>query len=199
MVRKFWSGICTVLVLLISTGALADHKSTTVTVADMHLFNTDTGVVGVSILTRTKNMLRIDVSTTQLAPNAPYSIWWVIFNKPQHCQHGMAPNSCGILDLPGFGGDPAINASLFWASGAVSTGDGSLNASAEVRRNKPRGQVVMGTTKGVKNVSGAEVHVAIRGHGAAVPGSIAEQLGSFNGGCPPAACPNLQASVHPGN
>ena len=78
----------------------------------------------------------------------------------------------------------------------MATSDGALNMSAELRRNQPHGQVVVGNPKGLKDVFGADIHVALRSHGLAVAGTVAEQVSSFNGGCPPAACTNAQASIH---
>ncbi len=191
-------GIWALLIASLSHGASANNSAPTVTVADMYMFNTNIPVVGATILTRKKNKVSIDISTTGLASYGAYSIWWVVFNNPENCEHGIAPYRCGLLDLPGLGGSPDIDASLFWAGGAVATSDGSLNAAAEVRKNKPRGQVVMGTTKGLRDVSGADIHIALRSHGTAMPGSTADQIGRFNGGCPPGGCTNSQASIHEG-
>ncbi len=198
MNKRHICGIWALLVAGFSHGALADGSAATVTVADMYMFNTNIPLVGATILTREKNKVSIAISTTGLASYGAYSLWWVVFNNPENCEHGIAPYRCGLMDLPAFGGNPDIDASLFWAGGAVATADGSLSATAEVRKNMPRGQVVMGTTKGLRDVSRADIHVAVRGHGTAVPGGIADQIGSFNGGCPSGGCTNNQASIHEG-
>lgn len=199
MIRRCLCGIWALLIASFSPVAHADGSGPTVTVSDMYVFNTSTPVVGATILTRKAHKVSIEINTTGLASYGAYSFWWVVFNKPQKCEHGIAPNLCGLMDLPAFGGNPAIDASLFWAGGAVATADGSLSASAEVSKNKPRGEVVMGTTKGLRRVSGAEIHIVLRNHGTAVLGGIANQIGSFNGGCPPAACTNSQSSIHLGD
>jgi hypothetical protein len=45
----------------------------------------------------------------------------------------------------------------------------------------------------------SEIHLVLRSHGPAMvdnPQVLQEQLSSFNGGCPPNTCGNLQASIH---
>jgi hypothetical protein len=42
----------------------------------------------------------------------------------------------------------------------------------------------------------AEMHLVIRSHGQPLSGMIEEQISSFNGGCPPNTCANVQASIH---
>jgi hypothetical protein len=49
---------------------------------------------------------------------------------------------------------------------------------------------------GLTSARGADVHVVIRTHGAPIPGLIHEQINSFNGGCPPNTCKNVQAAPH---
>ncbi len=194
MKKGLMNYIGALLVLGFSHNILADKL--TVTVSDAFIFNTDTAVIGATILTRRNNEVRIDVSTTGLTAYGAYSVWWVVFNNPDSCTHGTFGNRCGLGDLPAFGGDPNVDASLVWAGGAVTTSGGALNMSAVLRRNKPPGQVVMGNPKGLKDVFGADIHVALRSH-PAMAGTIAAGIGSFNGGCPGGAgCANAQASVH---
>jgi hypothetical protein len=54
-------------------------------------------------------------------------------------------------------------------------------------------------------VKKAEIHVVLRSHGEAVAGEIAEQIGSFHGGCTDeeitaGLCPNtnVRFAAHPG-
>lgn len=44
----------------------------------------------------------------------------------------------------------------------------------------------------------AEIHIVVRGHGPALedPEDLKAQLTQLNGGCPPNACGNVQASLH---
>jgi hypothetical protein len=45
----------------------------------------------------------------------------------------------------------------------------------------------------------ADVHLADRTQGDAIPGLVREQASTFDGGCPPNRCANIQFSAHEGN
>jgi hypothetical protein len=167
-----------------------------VTVGDMFQFGTGAPMTGATILTRRGSSVSLELSTTGLQPFGAYSLWWAVFNNPEKCTQGVPPDRCGVPDLPGLGGDPAIDAVLLWGGGGVAGFLGDLTLSAELERRQPPGEVVMGNPRGLNDVFGADIHVVIRSHGAAVPGGAAAQIGSFNGGCPPAGCTNVQFSVH---
>jgi hypothetical protein len=200
----------TAALLILSAGAqvaLADgsHKPQRpfVTVSDMQVFPNGPAVVGASILTRDKTGVDATVSTTGLSALGAYSWWWVVFNRPQFCVDG-----CGLDDLPvgatpvSFG-DPRVRASLLWGGGFVSDDTGAANAAARLERGAPPGEVRFGP--GLSNLNKAEIHVVLRSHGVAIAGEIADQIGSFDGGCTPEEiagmmCPNanVQSAAHPG-
>jgi hypothetical protein len=174
-----------------------------VTVSDMNVFPNGPAVVGASVMTRDHSGVDATVSTTGLSPAGAYSWWWVVFNRPQYCVGG-----CGLDDLPVgatpvSNGDPRVRASLLWGGGFVSDDTGAANAAARLERRAPPGEVLFGP--GLANVKRAEIHVVLRSHGEAVAGEVAEQIGSFNGGCTPeeitaGQCPNVnvQSAAHPG-
>jgi hypothetical protein len=205
--ERLVGGAAAMLILAAAQVALADGshnpRPPVVTVSDMHVFPTGPAVVGASIMTRDKTGVDATVSTTGLSPAGAYSWWWVVFNKPQYCVDG-----CGLDDLPVgatpvSNGDPRVRASLLWGGGFVSDDTGAANAAARLERGAPPGEVRFGP--GLWNVKKAEIHVVLRSHGEAVAGEVAEQIGSFDGGCTPeeiiaGQCPNanVQSAAHPG-
>jgi hypothetical protein len=48
------------------------------------------------------------------------------------------------------------------------------------------------------NAKRAEIHLVVRSHGpaSADPAVLQQQLTTFNGGCPPNTCMNVQAAPH---
>lgn len=200
-------GAAALLILVADQGVLADGShgahGPVVTVSDMHIFPTGPAVVGASVMTRDKTGVEATVSTTGLAPAGAYSWWWVVFNRPQYCVDG-----CGLDDLPVgatpiSNGDPRVRASLLWGGGFVSDDSGAAYTAARLERGKPPGEVRFGP--GLWNVKKAEIHIVLRTHGEALAGEVAEQIGSFDGGCTPeeiagGQCPNVnvQSAAHPG-
>ena len=136
------STIGTLFALSFAHGALADGSGPTVTVEDMFVFPNGPAVIGVATLTREKRAVRMDVSASELQPDGAYSFWWGVFNHPEECFAGTI-GRCGTGDLPMFGGDPAVEASLLWGAGFVADGTGSANISASLQRSNPPGEVAM--------------------------------------------------------
>jgi hypothetical protein len=207
MKTRLIGGYAAMLILAAAQGALADgsHKPQRpfVTVSDMNIFPNGPAVVGTSIMTRDGSAVYATLSTTGLSPAGAYSWWWVVFNRPRYCVDG-----CGLDDLPVgatpvSNGDPRVRASLLWGGGFVSDDIGSANTAARLERGAPPGEVLFGP--GLANVRNAEIHIVLRSHGEAVAGEVAEQIGSFDGGCTPeeitaGECPNanVQSAAHPG-
>jgi hypothetical protein len=172
-----------------------------VSVSNMNTFPNGPAVVGASVLTRYNTFVEGTVSATGLAANGAYSWWWVVFNHPEFCVDG-----CGLDDLPVgatpvSNGDPRVRASLLWGGGFVANGTGAAEVRAALERNKAPGEVRFGP--GLKRPRGAELHIVLRSHGPAIAGEVADQIGSFDGGCTPeeiamAMCPNanVQFAAH---
>lgn len=151
-------------------------------------------VDGTSILTRTPDGVAMTLSTRQLERSAPYTVWWVIFNSPEMCAMSCG---CGLVDL----GDPAVEPGVFWATGRVTDRFGAATFAAETRVGElPDGddQVLdLPGTSALLDPEGAEVHMVVRGHGKKRGGRLLEeQLTTFDGGCPPGECEDVQFAIH---
>lgn len=140
-----------------------------------------------AILQRSPDGVEFAVETT--LPEGTYTVWWVAFNSPEFCVDG-----CGLDDLE----IPEVNASIFWATGEV-IDDGETGIfSAQLLENTLPGkfdQVLFGD--GLLDSFEAEIHLVVRSHGPAIPGLEEEQITTFNGGCPPNECVDVQFSVFP--
>ena len=149
---------------------------------------------GTSILNRTKTGVGFVFNTTDLQPKAPYTVWWVVFNKPRHC---ATPHDCGAEDLS----NPKVRPGVFFAAGRLSDAQGQANFAAQIDYGAlPDGEdQVPNPDRDHPIRPGAEIHLVIRSHGPASkdPEVLAAQLSQFNGGCPPEDCANVQASIHP--
>lgn len=151
-------------------------------------------ISGASNLTRTQNGVGFDYNTADLEPNAPYTMWWVAFNRPKNC---LSPCECGLVDLA----DPAVKAGVFFAGGRMSDEFGQANFAGEIGYGElPKGEDQIpftGIDAPIRRR--AEIHLVVRGHGDALtdPAALKEQLTQFNGGCPPNGCADVQASIHP--
>ena len=142
-------------------------------------------------LFRSANRLEMRVAASHLDSNAAYTVWWVVFNNPAGC---IGP--CGPTNLK----TAAARASVFYAAGFVTGDDGTGNVTAHVDGGTlPAGVEVTpdGTVAGLErgNGFGAEVHLVVRSHGPVLAGMAQQQIGSFNGACPPNSCANQQAAV----
>ncbi len=61
----------------------------------------DTGepVIGANArLTRTDSGVGYNLRTSGFEQGHATSIWWVIFNNPEHCADGMGDAACGMAD-----------------------------------------------------------------------------------------------------
>ncbi len=144
---------------------------------------------GAATLFRGRQDLEMRVATSGLMSNTSYTVWWVIFNNPDACVGG-----CGADDLA----RPGVRASVIYAAGFVTgTGD-SGNVTAHLDAGTPPSgqEVAEGRPGGLDRGNGlaAEVHLVVRSHGTTTAGIVAQQIGSFNGGCSP-ACMNVQGAI----
>jgi len=159
-------------------------------VSDVFVFNSDQVIpTGSSALTRTNHAVVATMDTVGLTPGNVYTVWWVIFNEPQHC----ASTNCGLGDLP----TPLVRASLLWGTGRIITDPyGQGQFSAHLVAGSPEGAVEFGP--GLNNPMKAQIHLVLRNHGEASGDldTLHEQLTTFNGGCPPSVCGNVQAAIH---
>ncbi|MDJ0573301.1 MAG: hypothetical protein QNJ53_30290 [Pleurocapsa sp. MO_192.B19] len=134
---------------------------------------------------RTEDGVELKLDTK--LPEGAYTTWWVIFNDPEFCVDGC---DAGDLEIP------EVNASLFWATGEVVGDNGMGSFSAQLLEGElPQGsdQVVFG--EGLVDSFSAEIHPIVRSHGPVDPEQVEEQITTFNGGCPPEGCKDVQFAV----
>ncbi len=168
-----------------------------VQVSDMFVFNTDIAIQGGAILVRDLNnkVIRASISTNDLMPNGAYSIWWAVFNFPEYCAD---PANCRVSDLEVFGGDPRVQASVFWGGGFVADALGHGEANIVLTPGTTERELFGRTQNfGLKNFADSHIHIALRSHGmAGAAGPVSEQIGSADGACPPEGCFNAFNSIH---
>lgn len=151
-------------------------------------------ISGISTITRLKNGVSFEYNTADLEPNAPYTMWWVTFNRPQRC---LEPHACGLIDLT----NPKVDAGVFFAGGRMTDAYGQADFTGEINYGElPEGNDQIpfpGIEAPIKRR--AEIHLVVRAHGPALkdPMALRAQLTEFNGGCPPNdGCVDVQASIH---
>ncbi len=153
-----------------------------------------TPVDGTSFLFRTGTGVAFTLNTRSLAPGSPYTAWWVVFNRPKAC---LAPYACEGADLS----NPEVKPGVYFATGRVADEHGQASFAAELDYGElPEGEDQVPNPARANPVRPkAEIHLVLRSHGPARddPEGLEAQLSQFNGGCPPNACANVQASVHP--
>lgn len=163
---------------------------------NMEVFSTGALVapgVATSTLVRNDNGVAMTIHTVGLPADTADTVWWVVFNNPSACSHGMGGLRCGLKDLF----VPAVSASVQFATGHIIASDGVGDYGAYLREGDASGCASPALPcNGLFNARSADIHVVVRTHGAPIPGLIQDQIGSFNGGCPPNTCTNVQAGPH---
>ena len=183
-------------VLALSNPSDAERRSgrrgpVAISQSDVFLFGTTTQLEGASSqLLRTDEGVTATFQTHSLEPGAVHTLWWVVFNVPENCEAGTALSRCGLGDLMN---DSAVP-SLLWGAGQVVGEDGVGDFGAHLRVSNPPGEVRLGP--GLLDALGATIHIVLRSHGPAIPGSIPEQMRTFVGGCDVNDCANVQFAVH---
>lgn len=122
---------------------------------------------GAANLKRTRYGITGRVMTTVDNAGEPYTVWVVIFNKPQFC----ATSPCTGADLPDFAGgsgDPRVDVAVLNGSGSITGSDGNgggvLNADFSVASGRvPEGLCCFGSLAR-RNGMKAEVHIVIDKH-----------------------------------
>ena len=112
---------------------------------------------GLSILKRGKTWVKYRLRATGLPPGA-YTNWFAIFNNPQGCE-----GDCDLPDLL----NPAANASVFWADGAIVGKNGIGKFRGKIREGrvpKAPGKFVLGPD-GLADSRKAEIHIIVKYHG----------------------------------
>ena len=115
---------------------------------------------GAATLTRTKRDISYRIYTNGLNAGHAYTVWIVIFNKPENCD-GM----CGGPDLS----NPEVQGSIVYGGGYIAGANGNGNFHGSLKEgNPPAGMEVnvpAGTVNGLKNSMKADIHFVVRTHG----------------------------------
>src|SRR6516225_6970207 len=163
-------GLGLLFAMAIAVGAqspnAADHDF-----ASVKTLSTPIVTVGNAQLVRNNNGITCVIHTSGLVPGDVYSVWWVIptetliFNAT-----GAIAASDGTATFAGHASTGPIGP--VDGSVVLSNGDGSFDS--------PRTDTIM---------------VIVRHHGPPIPGIVNQQMGSFNTGCAPGGCKNVQAAT----
>ena len=155
-----------------------------ITSSTSDVYNIDfTKVIGTSTLRRAENRIMVDFETSDLIEGHAYTLWWVVWNKPENC--GGFPSSCTVPDLQV--ADLVEVELLFTGNGFIADDRGTVSFSAVLMENDTTESVNellgMSSFGGLVDARTAEVHVVIRSHGPAIDGMEYEQISSYEGGC----------------
>lgn len=125
---------------------------------------------GGATLTRDGKSVHLRVALAGLDAGSVYSVWWLVWNKPDRCN---SPNLFGGFCLPPPDGGDAPDA-VRNAAGFITDEDGTANFSAWLDSGKlPAGLPIFGK---LKNGRRAEIHIVVQSHGVPVPGDVGGQM-----------------------
>lgn len=154
-----------------------------------------------SRLVRYKDGVCITTKTRDLTEGA-YTVWWVLYNEPDHCANPVPYGKarCGDSDLF----NPNVRASVMLASGKIVGPNGKMFLNACIKKGElTTGLFDMGTQEGLTNPAGAEIQMIIRHHGEAHyddPTLLGSQLSNYLGNCEvnggQATCEDKQQIIH---
>lgn len=129
-------------------------------------------------LQRLDDTLVTRTDSAELTPGHVETLWWVIFNNPEHCD----TTPCGLPDLF----DPAVQAACLAADGTVTGGNGQASFHDRLTTGDVRDSCLPhfgGTDHGLLDPHGAEVHLMVHDHGPVQPGLVPRMRTTFDGGC----------------
>jgi len=197
MLRIRYEKIGTILAVLISIGSLlnaqpvqADSSRTSIEPLLMPPGGAVAPGTG-SILVRTKDAVGATVHAFGLIPGHVYTAWLAVFNNPKAC----ATSPCTAADFANLN----TEGSVIWGSGQIAGDDGTVNFVVFHAVGDTTGVAPgIGTGTGLLSTKKAQIHLVVRTHGPASvdPAVLQQQLSTFNGGCPPNTCKNVQGAVH---
>ena len=142
-------------------------------------------------LVRTDTGVTMTIHTSGLDPGAAHTVWWVIYNNPEHC----ATHPCTLADL----GNADVQGTILNATGHVIGNNGLGNFAAYLAEGDTSGLSLPiafpGDAVGLVDARKAQIFLGVRSHGQPIPGQVKEQTSMFNGGCPPNSCEDEQATT----
>ncbi len=183
-------GCCIVLVTLASVTHTFGQSNPVVTTRGVTVFASTTVIpTGGSMLARTPDGIFMNYHTAGLMPGTVATFWLSIFNTPAGC----ATNPCTAADFT----NPNAHGALVYGGGRIIGADGTATFGG-FRAVGDTAGVFDGTAGRLILPLTAQIHLVVRTHGAASSDPIAlnQQLTTFNGGCPPNTCANIQISSH---
>ena len=199
-----------------SRGGAPEHQT-----ADLLTFAEFEPVEGATArLVRGDDAIRTRTDTRDLDHGHVLTLWWVVFNHPDHCEHGQGEVACGEADLfDGPDGPTGVEPACVYADGSLVSGNGQARFTDRLSVGEVRDSCIdffvdavpelAGSDHGLTNPEGAEVHLVVRSHGPRIPGKVAEQRSTFAGGCEeflaagathelePGECSDLQVAILP--
>ena len=179
-------------------GAAPEHAGNRISISPVQVFSPSGAgqiIPGAgSQMVRAKDGVFMTFHTQGLTPGTVATAWWVFFNNPKAC----ATSPCLVADLLT---NPASEPSLLYAAGRIVGPDGALDIGSFRAVDDTTGSESFPPfptpNPGLLDSKRAEIHVVIRTHGPALTGAaLAQQLTTFNGGCPPNTCGNVQVAIH---
>lgn len=149
---------------------------------DATIYNALSGdEVGTAYLSKNSSGFTINYKTTGLIQGHAYTLWVVVWNKPENC---MTPNACFDGDFANAG---EVEVEVMYVAGHVVGNSGKGNFSGRVNEGDDSGSsndfFGLPGFGGLQDVDAAELHFVLRSHGPAIPGLINEQISSYEGGC----------------
>jgi len=130
-------------------------------------------------LVRTDKGLTITIHTSGLEPGAAHTVWWVIYNNPEHCVSDVC------TDPPDFG-NPDVQGTVLNATGHVIGNNGVGNFAAYLAEGDISGLSLPiafpGDAAGLVDARKAQIQLVVRSHGQPIPGQVKEQISMYNGG-----------------
>jgi hypothetical protein len=200
-------GLATALVITISAPPVAADD-----VRDRQPLLTTAGLAPIanswSVLERDDDEIEVSMRA-MLKSSTAYTIWWVVFNRPEKCTQPCDENDIFVDGMRSKGLNTAqiaaVGINVFFADGAVSRVTGMVRFNAELEEGEMptgAGTVLIGQTmSGVAGMADAQkalVHVVVRDHGApsADAGVLHSQLTTGRGGCPPGPCTDDSFAEH---
>ena len=176
------------LVGLLSALVISHATAATQTTSPVTSFD-GTVTYGSSTLTRTGKAISVDLHTSGLTAGDAVTIWWMVFNHPEACTSGATSGGprCGMADM----GNPDADLSVLYAAGHVVDDSGVADFGGKLAVDDAEG-AIMGS--GLHDPAGADVTLVVHDHGSADPGTVSQQIHTFDA-CNP-DCTDLQVSVH---
>ncbi len=185
-------GCCIALFTLASVTHTFGQSNPVVTIKPVTGFMSQTVIpTGGSMLARTPDGIFMNYHTAGLVTGTVATFWIAVFNTPAGC---AVPNACTPADL----NNPNAHGAGIYAGGRIIGADGSATFGGFRAVGDTSGIFLGVFAGGLVSPMTADIHLVVRTHGAASsdPAVLNQQLTTFNGGCPPNACANIQQSLH---